>query len=321
MSEDFSGILNVPDELDQSMQENQMTLHTSHKKPIDLRHPFMRLPAEVWMYIFEFVCLAGAFRIHTRNYLASLKRTRLVLTSTCISWRLIARRTRSLWSPLLLNSPVSATGYDGLAAQIGIVANRPFEIIFDDRKYVIYMNQIQGIQTAFKRCRTLSAHVTADEWETIYLAFQSPHLTCVNVEWSPRSRDRPDALDFREATALQHLSLYFGNRTEQMLKLPDNSQIVHLSLTGSCQLEVSNVITLLNSCPSLETLVLTTRLDLNQPLTQDLLPLVRLRNVYLDVAALPYLAKPRIMPNMERFKLSVGAPAPPEPLDLSLIHT
>lgn len=132
MSEEFGGMRNIPAELEQSMQGDWAALQVSHKMLINSRLPCMRLPAEVWMCIFEFASLASAFQVRTNDYLAFLKRFRSVLVSVCISWRLIAKRTRSLWSPLVLKPPVSAMLYDGLTAQIDIAANRPFEIIFDD---------------------------------------------------------------------------------------------------------------------------------------------------------------------------------------------
>lgn len=311
-------------ELEKSVLVDWTALRVGHKKLINSRQTWMRTPTEVWMYIFEIACLAIPSQSRAgekgNSLRRNLKKTRLALTSTCVSWRLIARSTRSLWSPIFIDSPVSAREYDNLMAQIELAANRPFEIRFDDRKYRIDMGQIMGFESAFQRCRILGSQVTR-QFKPIFLAFQSPHLTCAHLEWSQELSGDAKVLDFRKATALQHLSLRFGNCWRYpTLKLPDNNRIVDLFLKGRPRMELSDVIAMLNGCPLLETLVLTAELTSNQPLTTKIQPLHSLRNLSLHVSALGVLAKSPLIPNVHRFKLSTGPCGPQKSLDLSSMH-
>lgn len=137
---------------------------------------------------------------------------------------------------------------------------------------------------------SLRATIVSDvDYELALCGLQSSRLTSASLQWQ---RVRPwnnhqlkNGIHFQQATALRPLSLQCRGTDSYKLKPPCNSQITHLRLSGDAELDFPNILELLDNCPFLSSLELTSSFALRS-VPQRLQPFANLPYLQLSLGLL-----------------------------------
>lgn len=234
----------------------------------------VRLLPELLSTIFEMACLypETSEKFVFETAMDRLRDVRLAITMVCGRWRAVALDTASLWSRIAWQHGPSRMGlhpglrgllihdappYDGVEHELEHSKNSLLALRLETIGGYDTHPTLSLLVTQLYRCRSLFLNVNGPRPRAPPLvgplgqAIPLPHLRTASV-WLYRfeTRDVEDALDFRGAPMLKHLSI---NALSLSVHLPPHCLISNLHVYD---MDPNVLLGVLAACPVLEVLLL-----------------------------------------------------------------
>lgn len=288
----------------QVLRQEALEIEARLNKNQNARLPAVRLPPEILGHIFNMVLFSEPlyqFALLSRQ----LTRARQYLMSTCSHWRSVTLTTTSLWSRVVFDRQTKS---HILLRNLERAGSRPLDLFLPAQSAappLPGLADVPEIQTAFRRCRVLSAG-------SGYLiptlragVLQSPYLRTAILANVELDDTKAEEFDFREAKSLRYLWIATRSyRIAPTLTVITESSITRLHLDvdmGHGMMDLTGIIDLLNGCPLLEICELRVGLKEGAPSSvssPELRPLVNLQHFACDARLLARLAGSLKAPNV-----------------------